>query len=240
MTEEIRNPYSVSQPGIQPAAAVPAGSFVFTPVLAATRSQRFFTYLIDYALIYGSMFALFVLFGIVSVLLPEGNAMLHTMERYLDGLSYALAYGSSISYYLLCEGIFKTTPGKLITGTRIVNLNGENINFKQAVIRTLSRLIPFEAFSIFMSKNAALNVMWHDDFSRTRVITRKAVGQQSNLPGDYTDQPILATRLETHQAQSTSSSSETPSGLSSETQAEAPNDKFAPDPARFDPKDRFQ
>jgi uncharacterized RDD family membrane protein YckC len=57
--------------------------------------------------------------------------------------------------------------GKLITRTRAVNDDGTPITFKTAVLRRLSRMIPFEAFSALGPQTQP----WHDRWTSTRVIT---------------------------------------------------------------------
>jgi uncharacterized RDD family membrane protein YckC len=52
----------------------------------------------------------------------------------------------------LVEGVGKgRTLGKLITGTKTVNLDETNIGFQTAFLRGLSGAVPFELFSIFGS-----------------------------------------------------------------------------------------
>jgi uncharacterized RDD family membrane protein YckC len=71
-----------------------------------------------------------------------------------------------IFYYLALEGLFNTSAGKAVTGTTIVNENGERPRFMQIVGRTFCRLIPFEAFSFF----GAVPRGWHDTLSNTYVV----------------------------------------------------------------------
>lgn len=63
------------------------------------------------------------------------------------------------------EIIFKgRSIGKLITGTKVIRENGENISAKDAMMRGFSRMVPFEAFS-------GLGVRpWHDTWTDTRVV----------------------------------------------------------------------
>lgn len=68
-------------------------------------------------------------------------------------------------YYLLMEGLFRTTFGKILTNTEVVNFDGTRA--KQIFIRTLSRIIPFEPFSFLYFKSG-----WHDSISKTTVIDR--------------------------------------------------------------------
>jgi hypothetical protein len=55
--------------------------------------------------------------------------------------------------------------GKLITGTRAIREDGVELNFKDAFLRSLSRLVPFEPFSIWSG-----NGIWHDSWTKTMVI----------------------------------------------------------------------
>ncbi len=68
-------------------------------------------------------------------------------------------------YYSFFESIFSRTPGKFITNTRVVMLNGYLPNLNTILLRTLCRMIPFEALSLLLSE-----VAWHDKFTSTRVV----------------------------------------------------------------------
>jgi uncharacterized RDD family membrane protein YckC len=61
------------------------------------------------------------------------------------------------------------TFGKLITRTRAVNENGTPIDFRKALMRSLSRAVPFEAFSAL----GAPCYPWHDRWTGTLVIDEK-------------------------------------------------------------------
>lgn len=69
-------------------------------------------------------------------------------------------------YYLLLEGFFNTTIGKIITGTMIVDTEGKHPGFGSIIARTLSRFIPFEAFSFLGISGRG----WHDSISETYVV----------------------------------------------------------------------
>jgi uncharacterized RDD family membrane protein YckC len=66
-------------------------------------------------------------------------------------------------YYLIQESVWSATPAKFITGTTVRDENGEKATFRQILGRTLSRLIPFDAWSFFGWRG------WHDRFSDTWV-----------------------------------------------------------------------
>ena len=76
-------------------------------------------------------------------------------------------------YYVFFETILGATPAKFITGTYVVNLNGEKPGLKTIFIRTVSRFVPFELFS-FLGKKG-----WHDDWSNTRVVDAENKGLAS-------------------------------------------------------------
>jgi uncharacterized RDD family membrane protein YckC len=70
-----------------------------------------------------------------------------------------------ISYFILTENIFQKTLGKVITKTKVVNLDGEKPNFVDITIRTVSRLIPLDGISYLYSISG-----FHDKLSKTIVI----------------------------------------------------------------------
>jgi uncharacterized RDD family membrane protein YckC len=61
------------------------------------------------------------------------------------------------------------TIGKYITGTRAVNEDGTRISPKTALFRSLSRIVPFEAFSALGSPCHP----WHDRWTNTFVVDER-------------------------------------------------------------------
>jgi uncharacterized RDD family membrane protein YckC len=103
---------------------------------------------------------------------------------YVDAISEVFGYNFALIFSLnifisLCifaffmggiEALFKgKTLGKLITGTKAVNEDGSNISPKTALLRGLSRMVPFEAFSALSTPCYP----WHDRWTRTYVIDEK-------------------------------------------------------------------
>lgn len=70
-----------------------------------------------------------------------------------------------ILYYILAENMFQKTLGKIITKTKVVNLDGEKPNFVDITIRTFCRLIPFDGISYLYSISG-----FHDKLSNTIVV----------------------------------------------------------------------
>ncbi len=70
-----------------------------------------------------------------------------------------ISFGVFLAYYTLLEGLYGRTLGKLLTGSRVMELaDYSKPRLLTALFRTLARLIPFEACS-FLS---ARPVGWHD------------------------------------------------------------------------------
>ncbi|HEX2675275.1 MAG TPA: RDD family protein, partial [Polyangiales bacterium] len=73
---------------------------------------------------------------------------------------------SMLAYYIFFEAVFGRTPGKMLTGTRVVTVDGGTPSFTQILGRNLARYVPFEPFSFFGDDA----VGWHDSWSGTRVV----------------------------------------------------------------------
>ncbi|MEM6719662.1 MAG: RDD family protein [Bacteroidota bacterium] len=127
----------------------------------ASRGQRFWIYLIDVLLIFG-------VFSKYIFLIPRSFETL-LVSTFGERFSlYILFIIASSLYYLFFEAIFKTTPGKCLMNTRIINYKKGKIKFSQFVWRTLSRRIPFEPFSFFG------DIGWHDLLSTTTVVKQNS------------------------------------------------------------------
>lgn len=132
----------------------------------ASIHQRFLNYLIDsllmrFAIGYATGYLLGRFLWAVS---PNTAYEWFGEENLLAG--YIVALFNHLVYYTICESAFKGyTLGKLITGTRAIREDGNEITFKDALLRSLSRLVPFEPFSIWFGSG-----LWHDTWTKTRVI----------------------------------------------------------------------
>lgn len=78
---------------------------------------------------------------------------------------YAIGYFVAVIYYILMEGAFGLTLGKLITGTRVVNGIGMKPGWRAIIGRSFARIVPFDPFS-FLGNDGG----WHDRWSETRVV----------------------------------------------------------------------
>jgi uncharacterized RDD family membrane protein YckC len=135
----------------------------------ATTTQRFLNWLIDNLLMrFGLSYVTGTAVGyMIGNLFPEYAVRIvydkNTWDLLL--LAYAIGIFNYLIYYTICEKAFRGyTLGKLITGTRAIRDDGGELTFKDAFLRSLSRLVPFEAFSGFSYKP------WHDAWTKTTVI----------------------------------------------------------------------
>ncbi len=86
---------------------------------------------------------------------------------------------AGIIYYTAWEGATGRTPGKWLTGTKVfVAHNVTRPSWKRSLVRSLSRFIPFEPFSLF----SARPVGWHDFFAGT-VVASAGVPYRPNQAG---------------------------------------------------------
>ena len=119
----------------------------------ATRWSRFFNFVIDwlfmsYVLSYATGFILGAILGIIA---PEFIAGLAYQSEYSGDmilLNLALGYFNFLIYYTFCEKVFNGfTLGKLITGTKAIRIDGGSLTFRDAILRSLTRVVPFEILS---------------------------------------------------------------------------------------------
>ena len=135
----------------------------------ASTWQRFFNLVIDnilmrYGLSYLTGSAVGMLLGII---FPDYIMRVINEPEAIDlwVIGYAIAIVNWLVYYTICEKAFRGyTLGKLITGTRAVREDGGELTFKDAFLRSLSRLVPFEWFSGFGGHP------WHDTWTKTMVV----------------------------------------------------------------------
>ena len=135
----------------------------------ATLGQRFLNFLIDnFVMQYGLAYLTGMLLAYVLLAVaPETAYWLFSDEESAQMLltGYAISIFNYLIYYTFCEKVFRGyTLGKLITGTRAVREDGGELTLRDAFLRTLSRIVPFEPFSAFNRKP------WHDSWTKTMVI----------------------------------------------------------------------
>lgn len=135
----------------------------------ATQGQRFFNWLIDNLLM---RFALSYITGfavgyILNELWPDFlyDLVYSKGQMGLWLLGYIIAIFNYIIYYTFCEKLCKGyTLGKLISKTKAIRQDGGELTFKDAFLRSLCRIVPFEVFSGFGK------LTWHDQWTKTMIV----------------------------------------------------------------------
>lgn len=138
----------------------------------ASKGQRFLNYIVDalfvnYVIDFITERALTGLFGTLAVTDEEGLVYSDYWSTYLAMTIFATLFNSFL-YYSISEKAFRgKTLGKLLTGTRVIRDDGQELTWKDTMLRSISRWVPFEALSIFFRND---NRMWHDAWIKTSVV----------------------------------------------------------------------
>lgn len=143
---------------------------------STAKVRRFFNWLIDKAMTFvvGSATG-------AAIMLVGGDAAATWLEQMGKFSEWLLGVAIYVAYYAFMEGAFGFTIGKLITNTRVVDEYGRPPGFARALLRTLCRLIPFDAFSVLMSDDAVRRG-WHDSLARCYVVDRPRGGRPVGTP----------------------------------------------------------
>jgi uncharacterized RDD family membrane protein YckC len=148
------------------------------------KNRRFLNYILDSIIFLGIFLGIMFILGVwLAIILGQEDAVniLNSFNNpIVDTCITLLAY---FAYYLFFESVFLKTPAKFITHTKTININIKDApTFKQILIRSLCRFIPFDAFS-FLGKEI---IGWHDSISGTTVIFDKPENSK-----DWLDNPFL-------------------------------------------------
>lgn len=130
-----------------------------TAIVPAERWRRFVNLIVDYF----GFFALSIVIGAILGLAGGASAV---QKLQTPGMQYLTGIVIMLIYYVPLEAMFGRTLGKLVTGTKVVDENGNPPTWGKAFGRTLCRFIPFEAFSFFKSDARG----WHDSIPKTYVV----------------------------------------------------------------------
>ena len=156
---------------------VPETKMVGRPPEVVSQGVRFGYFLIDVVFFYIITFIIGILIGIIIVatgnvdeLRPESGLI-----KFLDKIGYLIFF----LYYAISEGLGGTTLGKLICGYTVIDEYANKVSFSKALLRTVCRYIPFEAFSCFAERG------WHDTLSKTYVVKRSEKAELQKLLGSF-------------------------------------------------------
>jgi uncharacterized RDD family membrane protein YckC len=128
--------------------------------LIAPRRRRLVHMLVDTCVFY---FLTCVFYLFINKLEAASILSHYLFQDFWSG--YAVIMVIKFIYYWLMEYLFGQTLGKMITRTKVVNMQGQKPSALRLLARTASRFIPFDSFSFVIERAG-----WHDTAADTRVI----------------------------------------------------------------------
>lgn len=123
------------------------------------KGLRFANYMIDRLCVFGLSWLAGQLLGYLFIYLPASS------YEVIYIYSFAIGISLGFMYFFVLEAFTGRTLGKILTGTKVINVHGQKPSFGQVVGRTFSRYIPFEPFSFLFGDRG-----WHDSLSKTYVV----------------------------------------------------------------------
>ncbi|MGC4041259.1 MAG: RDD family protein [Flavobacterium sp.] len=141
--------------------------FTVTDDLVATLQQRFLNWFLDTI-----MLVLLSVFFIVIIAAIAGAYGNKTLPVYLISNpigQFTFVTVIRLIYYVFLETLVGSTIGKLVSQTKVVDVNGNLASHETILIRTLCRLIPFYEISFFGIPPRG----WHDSISKTYVVDKR-------------------------------------------------------------------
>ena len=134
----------------------------------ANKAQRIFH------LVFDACFAILVTSNLIRILPIKSLRWLSNIigERYVITLVFLVCI---TFYYIVFELIFKSTPAKFLTQTKVVSLTDQPITSGQIVAKSFSRRLPFNPLS-FLTEQLG----WHDSLSKTTVVQLTRQGKHGS------------------------------------------------------------
>ncbi|KRB54305.1 RDD family protein [Flavobacterium sp. Root186] len=149
-------------------------TYILDEKLLASNGSRFINYILDIVIILVLIFFISLMIAFLANFMGW-NDLLYWLGNLSDLEGQLVFVVISIFYYSLSEGLFGRSIGKFVTGTVVVDENGEKPSFGTIFKRTLCRLIPFDGFSFLGSRG------WHDSISDTYVVNKKDLEKEVKL-----------------------------------------------------------
>lgn len=133
----------------------------------ASAGKRLANYIID-LIVFMIIAFVFAMASAIVVLIIYPEAA-DTIDADFEKYNLLFTLTIHLSYYTILESSSGRTIGKLITGTRVVDKDGKTPGIKTIFLRSLTRIVPFNAFSFL----GAVPRGWHDTWTDTWVIEAK-------------------------------------------------------------------
>lgn len=140
-------------------------TFRVTDEMLASKGLRFANYIVDRIGSTAFAFVFFYMFALIASALGF-DSIVYALQNINGVLDWVLTTLLVLIYYFVLEHLFSKSIGKFITRTTVVNEKGEKPDPFDVFIRSISRIVPFEAFS-FLGEDS---YGWHDSWSETFVV----------------------------------------------------------------------
>lgn len=134
-----------------------------------SKGVRLANYVIDRLMIYALVFIFFIILFAIDYNQGRDFKENWLLQETLSAKVWQLVISiiAITGYYTVWETITRgRTIGKLVTGSIAVTEDGKPLTFKTAFLRSICRLIPFNAFSALGERP------WHDSITKTTVIKK--------------------------------------------------------------------
>jgi len=149
-------------------------TYILDDKLLASSGARFLNYILD--LLFFFIVFMMIIF-LLGILIGLGFTDLGIWMDNLGDFGWnIIAIVISLTYYLVMEGLFARSIAKFITGTVVVDENGQKPDFATIFKRSLCRFIPFDALTFLGGSRG-----WHDSLSHTYVVNKKALEEEMRM-----------------------------------------------------------
>ncbi|WP_282630359.1 RDD family protein [Empedobacter sedimenti] len=137
----------------------------------ANQGLRFLNFIIDYLFIAIISYFLVVIIFLIKFIITQDLSIVNNLSKSVVENQLIIRSLYQVYYFIIIFFIEFLTKGrslgKLITGTKVVMIDGSIPTTKNYFYRNLCRMIPLDQLT-FLGENG-----WHDKFSKTRVVNKK-------------------------------------------------------------------
>ncbi len=155
---------------------IPYNKFIPRKLKLVSPGVRFGYSLIDFFII----FIIQSLFGLIFQLFAIRSNSIDTIILF-GLLSQLVSLSIFLFYYAIFETYLGGSVGKLICGYTVIDQYAEEVSFGQGMLRSVIRMVPFEAFSCLSDRG------WHDRWSKTYVVKRTEKTELQKLLGSFSE-----------------------------------------------------
>lgn len=154
-------------------------TYLLEDTLLVSAGARFLNYILDQICVVVLIFGFLIVLTIVGRLV--GTDSVSIWVGGLGDLGWNLLFiVGLIVYYIFMEGLFGRTLAKFVTGSVVVDQNGEKPDLGTIAKRTFCRCIPFDALTFLGGSRG-----WHDSISDTYVVSKKGLDESIKSFHDF-------------------------------------------------------